>query len=229
MLNKKLLFSVGALISFAGCNAIDLNGRDITREFLTKTNDVLAGALKREKLDFKVGGNQGAEEYFLMTKEQWTAFNKLIEFAVARPRIVQEEENLENIYFDFTHNLGFERGNHYCGIKKPSWIEKIKKCVTTKSLKPLMSDSFIHTKGDYTHVALKCSVKINPFNVNTVKSRLYPLVPEGSARGNLPGVYLLGNGKTGKTGDLVGITYRAEKNGQGYDYFCGKLLTRYEV
>jgi len=98
-------------------------------------------------------------------------------------------------------------------------------CIKTKKITPFFADSYVHVpRGDsHAYVAVRCNLKINPFNVVAKTSRIYPNVPETSQIGNLPVIYLRANGKTTKTGNLTGISYRAEKDGQVNDYFFGKL------
>jgi len=219
MLNKNVLLTLGASIFFMSCTgAVELND-----EYLKKTNGILNGKMDRTELSFKADGRQGTEAYWIMTKEQFVALKELIEYAVVGYKVVVREDKAKHV--TFTNKLGFERNDHFCGIKKAGWIDKLLMCVKSKSISPIMKDSFVHVAAadGYTHVAVKCSLKVNPFKVIDLDSRVYPNVPEVCQVGNLSGIYLRSNGKTTKTGDLTGFSYRAEKNGPVKDYFFGKL------
>jgi len=220
MFNKKLLLSLVASVVFAtSC----MGATELNDTYLKQTNDILNGKIERVDLDFKTDGRAGTETYWIMTKEQFETLKKLIEYAVVGYKVIGDEAGTEHIVF--TGELGFERNKHLCGIKKPSLFKKIILCIKQKNIDPFIKNPYIHVADadTYTHVAIKASLKVNPFNVVNVKARIYPNVPAGSAIGNLPGIYLRGNGKTKKTGDLVGFSYRAEKDGHVEDYFFGQL------
>jgi len=219
MLNKKALLSLTAFTFFTSCVA----STDLHEEFLKKTNTILNGKVDRSELNFRVDGKSGTSECWVMTKEQFEALKMLIEYAVAGCNVVADENDPEVKYMVFTGELGMVEGEHFCGTRKAKWFEKIWMCIKEKSIAPFTKDPYVRDTKSFTHVAVRADLRIDEFKVAHVDSRLYRNVPETSQIGNLPGLYLRGNGKTTKTGDLVGFSFRPEKNGDVYDYFFGKL------
>jgi len=221
MLNKKMLLSLGVAIVFSGCSAEEV---DVDRDFRIKANAVLS-PVERTVLNFKVDGKQGIEECFVLTAEQFEMFKTLIEYAVARPRIVSEENNPGNPYYDFTGKVGLSLSEHFCFVKDASFFDKLMMFVKTMDYTLFLKPIVVRTSSN-ADAAIKTSVKVNPCAVANVKSRIYPCVPVTSAIGNLPGIYLRVDGPTGKKGSLVGFSYRAEKNGDVADYLFGKLYVK---
>ncbi len=230
MLNKKVLLSLGALVAFAGCQAetrmvlnreSELSAND---QFLKKMNVDLNTQIDRTKLDFKVDGKTVETEYWVMSKDQFASFKKLVECSVTGLKIASDENNAELQYLVFTDELGFEQNVHFAGVKKAGIVDKIKIFIRTKDYTVFLKDAWVHVADDsYTHVAIKADLQIREFKVAGVDSRVYRNVPAESQIGNLPGIYLRGNGKTTQKGDLVGFSYRAEKDGSVADYIFGEL------
>jgi len=221
MLNKKALLSVAAFACFTSCVASqELSVKD---QFLKKTNTILSEKIDRAEVNFRVDGKAGSSECWIMTREQFQSLRELMEYAVAGYNVVEDETNPEIKHIVFTNELGLVGGEHFCGVRKAKWFEKIVMCIKEKSIDPFVKDPYIFDANAYTHVAIKADLQVKEFQVVNVASRLYRNVPETSQIGNLPGVYLRGNGKTARTGDLVGFSFRPTKDGQVYDYFFGKL------
>lgn len=217
MFNKKTLLSLCASVVFTGCMA----STDLNNAFLKETNEILNGKIDRIELGFQVDGKAGKGTFWMMSKEQFVSFKKLIEYAVVGPKVISDLDGNEHL--EFTGELGFVAGRHYCGTREASLFEKVLMCVKAKSIKPFMEKTYVRDAESFTHVLVKADLRIDEFRVIHVDSRLYRNVPATSQIGNLPGLYLRGNGKTAKTGDLVGFSFRPEKNGQVYDYFFGQL------
>jgi len=224
MLNKKTLLSLSASVLFTTCISATVE-MELNNEFLKKTNTILKGKIDRAELPFKADGRQATEEYWIMTSEQFNSLKNLIEYATIGYKIVSDEKDKEKKHIEFTNKLAFKENNHICNIRKASLIEKIIMCVKEKSIKPFLENPFVRVpnSANFSHVAIRCNIKVNPFEVDSLKSRLYPNVPVTSEIGNLPGIYVRSNGKTSKKGGLVGFSYRAEKNGVVKDFFFGKL------
>lgn len=220
MFNKKLILSAATSLCFITCFA------NLEQEFLKKTNDILSSSIKRTNVNFRVDGKEGESNVWLMTREQYAVLKELIEYAIIGYGITIDEHD-ENIqYIDFTHDLGLIKNEHYCFARPASFIEKVLLCIKNKNVNAFLSAPLIRIEldEDYTHVAFDCNLNINPFHVLHVQSRMYANVPVTSSIGKLPGIYLRSNGKTINSGDLIGFSYRIEKDGPVKDYFFGQIF-----
>jgi len=219
MFNKKILLSLGASIIFASL----VNATSLNDEFLRKTNAILNGKIDRAELTFKADGRQGKEAYWVMSRKQFDALKELIKYVTSSYTVITENKKK---YIRFTDKLSLERNNHFCGIKKPSLVQKLIMCAKTKNIEPLMKDDYIHNadSNDYSHVAIRANLQIKECAVADKTVRVYRNVPQKDQPGNLSGLYLRGNADTIDKGDLIGFSYRAQKNGLAKDYFFGDLV-----
>ncbi len=160
-----------------------------------------------------------------MTKEQFESFKKLVEYTVVGCKVIDDKNDAGKKRIEFVGKVDFKRNDHFCCVKKAGLLDKIFMCIKAKSPKPFLSNPLVHvaSSDSYTHVAIRCDLQIKKFDVVDRGSRVYRNTPATSKIGNLPGIYLRGNGKTSKTGDLVGFSFRAEKNGAAHDQFFGNI------
>lgn len=235
-INKKNSLFLTGLIAVAGAQAetritvskeIDPELERVktpTEQFLERTDSIIKGPFERINHEFRVDGKNGSEEHLIMTAEEFNAYKNLMEFSVNGLRVVTDENDAEISYIVFSDNLGFERNIHFCGIKKAGFVDKLMMFVKTKNYKVFLGDLWVRVNDNsYTHVAIGTSLKINPFDINGTKSRMYPNVTMEQTVGNLPGIRHRVDGKTGKKGKFCGFSCTKVKDGDVSTYLFGKL------